>query len=162
MTAQTVSVIVQTIAVIVAAGGVVVALCIGITDRRAADTRARKDRLAADARADADRREARLLAEHRFRLDKLVQLAKNVSDPGHTDAKIKRQLSAERVALLEVLGPEGLTLTWDTYIGATVDESRTIVANEDADKHKRCQNEVVVRIADEITAWESGSAVRRA
>lgn len=181
--AETIGVIVQTIAVIVAMGGVVVALCVGITDRKAADARARedrkraderarkdrlatdararRDRLAADERADFDRREARLLANHHFRLDMLVRLARNVNDPGHSDKKISSQLAAERAALLHVLGPTGMPLTWETYVGPTVDESRTIATDENVDKHKRCQQEVAVKITDEIAAWESGSAIRR-
>lgn len=145
MNAETVGVVVQTLAVVVAAGGVIVALCMGITDRHATDTRARQDRgraddrarqdrLAADERADFDRREARLLANHHFRLDMLVRLARNVNDPGHTDEKISSQLAAERAALLHVLGPTGMPLTWDTYVGPTVDESRTIATDENVDK----------------------------
>jgi len=172
-TTNTIAVIVQSVAVLVAAGGVMVALCMGIADRRAADCRAREDRrraddrarqdrLAANKRADFDRREARLLANHHFRLDMLVRLARNVNDPGHSDKKISSQLAAERAALLHVLGPTGLPLTWETYVGPTVDESRTIAADSAVDMHKRCQQEVAVKITDEIAAWESSSAVRRA
>ena len=171
-TVDVIAVAVQSVAVLVAATGVVVALCMGIADRRAADARARndrrraddrarQDRLAADERADFDRREARLLANHHFRLDMLVRLARNVNDPGHSDEKISSQLAAERAALLHVIGPTGLPLTWDTYVGPTVDESRTIATDESVDKYKRCQQEVAVKITDEIAAWESGSAIRR-
>lgn len=177
-TAQTIGIIVQTLTVIVAATGVVVALCTGATDRRAADARARtdrkraddrarKDRLAADARArqdrlvadrraDSDRREARLLADHHFRLDMLVRLARNVNDPGHSDKKISSQLAAERAALLHVLGPDGLPLTWETYVGPTIDESRINATDDSVEKHKRCQSEVAVKITDEIAAWKRG------
>ncbi|WP_313420562.1 hypothetical protein [Brevibacterium casei] len=184
MTAETVGVIVQTCAVVVAATGVIVALCMGIADRRAADDRARKDRsraddrarkdrlasdaraqddrLAADNRADFDRREARMLTDHHFRLDMLVRLARNVNDPGHTDAKISSQLAAERAAILHVLGPDGLALNWETYVGPTIDESRTIASDEDVDHLKRCQNEVAVKITDEIAAWRGKTNINRA
>lgn len=172
MTAETVGIIVQTLAVIVAATGVVIALRMGAADRRAADARAsedrrraddraRQDRLAADNRADLDRREARLLADHHFRLDMLVRLARNVNDPGHTDNKIRSQLAAERAALLHVLGPDGLPLTWETYVGPTVDESRTIATDDDVDDIKRCQSEVAVKITDEIATWRDSADVSR-
>ncbi|WP_145996234.1 hypothetical protein [Brevibacterium iodinum] len=147
-TAETVGVIVQTLAVLVAASGVIVALSMGVADRRAAD-----------ARADLDRREARRLADHHFRLDMLVRLARNVNDPGHTDDKVSSQLAAERAALLHVIGPDGLPITWETYVGPTVDESRSIANNADVDKLKRCQNEVAVKITDEIANWRSGPSV---
>ncbi|WP_145998859.1 hypothetical protein [Brevibacterium linens] len=164
-TAETIGIIVQTLTVIVAATGIVVALCMGVTDRRAADARAREDRqraddraredrLAADQRADLDRHEARILADHHFRLSMLVRLARNVNDPGHTDKKISSQLAAERAALLHVLGPDGLPLTWETYVGPTIDESRTNAFDDGVEKHKRCQSEVAVKITDEIAAWK--------
>ncbi|GAA1947999.1 hypothetical protein GCM10009689_31490 [Brevibacterium antiquum] len=91
----------------------------------------------------------------------LVRLARNVNDPEHTDGKVGSQLAAERAALIHVLGPSGLELTWDTYVGPTIDESRTIANNDSVADHRRCQNEVAVRISDEIAAWRSSSGLNQ-
>lgn len=134
---------IQTAAVVVASAGVVAALVIGIWDRRAAEDRARRDREL-----------QRKLAEHQFRTSLLLRLASNVNDPGHTDRKESRQLAAERAALLHSLGPEGLPLTWKTFVGPSPQESHTTAANESVPEWRRCQAEVAVLVSKAREAWE--------
>ncbi|GAA1924856.1 hypothetical protein GCM10009737_28210 [Nocardioides lentus] len=110
---------IQSVAVLVAIGGLFAALRIAKADRRAADLRAEKDREEAERRATEARREeslrsqraderARWEADRRFRLELLIRLSVNLEHGGSTDAGERKRLGAEASALIAALGPEVL------------------------------------------------------
>ena len=87
--------VVQTAAVLVAVGGLIVALTIASKDRRNANESAR-----------LDRELARWEAERRHRLDLLVRLSTNLNKGGSTDASERQWMGAEAAALTTALGPD--------------------------------------------------------
>jgi len=87
--------IVQTAAVLVAVGGLIVALTIASKDRRNANESALRDREL-----------ARWEAERRHRLDLLVRLSTNLNKGGSTNASERQWMGAEAAALTTALGPE--------------------------------------------------------
>ena len=98
--------VVQTLAVVVAAGGLIIALVIAGKDRRSAEKTAEADRKSATKAAKEDRLLTRLEAERRHRLDLLIRLSANLERGGSHDLTERQRLGAEERALITALGPE--------------------------------------------------------
>lgn len=98
---QTYFALAQTLTVLVAAGGLFVALRIARDDRRQSAEIARDDRAA-----------MRHEAERRHILDLLVRLVENLDRGGSTDPQERARMGAEAGALTTAIGPDLLPHAW--------------------------------------------------
>lgn len=93
-------------AVIAAVATAIVGIITGIVDRRSARRTAEADR-----RASA--RQARLM----FEWEAAQRLAINLARGGHTDPVISKDMGAEALALIALLGPERVPHMWEERVG---------------------------------------------
>lgn len=111
--------IIQVVAVVVAIGASIVALVIASMDRRNALKIAEGDR-----RAAVD--QARLLAE----LDAATRLSVLEARGGHTDPVISKDMGAETLALIAMLGPDRVPEMWKRRVTKSDEELRAFIADE--------------------------------
>ena len=111
--------IIQVVAVVVAIGASIVALVIASMDRRNALKIAEGDR-----RAAVD--QARLLAE----LDAATRLSVLEARGGHTDPVISKDMGAETLALIAMLGPDRVPEMWKRRVAKSDEELRAFIADE--------------------------------
>lgn len=111
--------VIQIAAILVAAGASIVALIIASMDRRNAIKIAEDDRqVAAD--------QARLLAE----LEAAIRLSVLEARGGHTDPIISKDMGAETLALIAMLGPDRVPEMWKRRVEKSDEELRAFIANE--------------------------------
>ena len=111
--------IIQVVAVVVAIGASIVALVIASMDRRNALKIAEGDR-----RAAVD--QARLLAE----LDAATRLSVLEARGGHTDPVISKDMGAETLALIAMLGPDRVPEMWKRRVTKSDEELRAFIADD--------------------------------
>lgn len=116
---MTAGAIIQVVAVVVAIGASIVALVIASMDRRHALKIAEGDR-----RAAVD--QARLLAE----LEAATRLSVLEARGGHTDPVISKDMGAETLALIAMLGPDRVPQMWKRRVTKTDEELRAFIADE--------------------------------
>jgi hypothetical protein len=126
--------VVQTATVLVAVGGLIVALTIASKDRRNANESALRDR-----------KLARWEAERRYRLDLLVRLSTNLNKGGSTDATERQWMGAEAAALTTALGPEVIPNLFAQR--GDIEEARTEIASLDPKDWNWAQRAASVDIA---------------
>src|SRR5699024_10055860 len=95
------------------------ALVIAAMDRRNAIKIANGDRRAAAA-------QARLLAE----LDAAIRLSVLEARGGHTDPVISKDMGAETLALVAMLGPKRVPEMWKRRVAKSDEELRAFIADE--------------------------------
>lgn len=117
---------IQIVAVLVAVAASVVALIIASMDRRTAIRVAEDDR-----RVAID--QARLLAE----LEAAVRLSVLEARGGHTDPVISKDIGAETLALIAMLGPERVPEIWKRRVSKSDEELRTFIADQTEPEHLR-------------------------
>lgn len=105
MTQEEVGIWVQVVAVVIAIGASVTALCIAHFDRRNAREIAEEDRRVA-------LRQSQLL----FEQSALLRLAQILDRAGHTDPQISKDMGAESQALIGAIGRGRLPVSWDLRI----------------------------------------------
>lgn len=110
--------VIQIVATIVAAGAAVVALVIASMDRRNAIKIAEDDR-----RVTID--QARLQAE----LEAAVRLTVLEARGGHTDPVLSKDMGAETLALIAMLGPERVPEMWRRRVTKSDEELRNFIAD---------------------------------
>ena len=108
MTGEEVGLWIQGASVVVALGASVLALALGVTDRRAAQRNAEDDRRAARALAEDERRAALRQAHLLVELEALLRLAENQRRGGSSDAEESSRLGSEAATLTGLIGPERL------------------------------------------------------
>lgn len=123
---MTTSDIIQIAAVVVALGAAIVALVIASMDRRSAIGIAEDDR-----RVAID--QARLLAE----LEAAVRLSVLEARGGHTDPAVSKDMGAETLALVAMLGPDRLPQMWERRVTKSDEEFRAFIADESRPEHLR-------------------------
>jgi len=123
--------VVQLVLAASAVGAAVVALVIGALDRRTVREIAAEDR-----RASLEH--AKLM----FDLEALLRLSQNLERGGHTDSTVSKDMGAEAAALVNLIGPERLPVTWAAKRGSTLDEAREFAAREDTPPFKKHSIEV--------------------
>lgn len=106
MNSSDLALLIQTAAVVVAVGAAVAALVISWLDRRNAR------RIAADDRAAALSREKLLLE-----LALLQRLTENLSRGGSSDPQVSKDMGAEALSIIGVIGPDRLPTNWAKRIG---------------------------------------------
>lgn len=111
--------IIQIAAVIVAVGASLVALVIASMDRRNAIKIAEDDR-----RAATD--QARLLAE----LQAAIRLSVLEARGGHTNPAIRKDMGAETLALIAMLGPDRVPEMWKRRVEKSDEKLRAFIADE--------------------------------
>lgn len=111
--------IIQIAAVVVAVGASLVALSIASMDRRNAIKIAQDDR-----RAAID--QARLLAE----LEAAIRLSVLEARGGHTDPVVSKDMGAETLALVSMLGPDRVPEMWKRRVTKSNEDLRAFVADE--------------------------------
>lgn len=111
--------VIQIVAVVVALGASIVALVIASMDRRNAIKIAEDDRRAAV-------NQARLLAE----LEAAVRLSVLEARGGHTDPVVSKDMGAETLALIAMLGPDRVPEMWKRRVTRSDQELRAFIADE--------------------------------
>lgn len=106
-------------AVVAAVVTAIVGVIIGIIDRRSARRIAEEDRRAST-------RQARLT----FEWEAAQRLAINLARGGHTDPVISKDMGAEALALIALLGPERVPNLWAARVGKSDEELRAFIADE--------------------------------
>lgn len=122
----TVSDWIQIAVVATAVGASIVALVIASKDRRSAIEIAEQDR-----RSAVD--QALLLAE----LEAAKRLAVLEARGGHTDRAISKDMGAETLALIALLGPERVPRMWSRRVAKTDEELRAFVEDENKPEYLR-------------------------
>lgn len=117
---------IQIVAISVAVGASVVALLIASMDRRNAIKIAEDDR-----RAAVD--QARLLAE----LEAAIRLSVLEARGGHTDPVIRKEMGAETLALIAMLGPDRVPEMWRRRVAKSDEELRAFIVNENQPQYLR-------------------------
>lgn len=137
-------------AVLAAVLTAIIGVVTGIVDRRQARQTAEEDR-----RANA--RQARLM----FEWEAAQRLAINLARGGHTDPVIRKDMGAEALALIALLGPERVPKLWAERVGKSDEELRAFIADENnadflrnAVEAERAMNEIAteLRAADQPRA----------
>lgn len=139
--------VIQIVAIIVTAGTAIVALVIASMDRRNAVWVAEYDRRVAIE-------QARLLAE----LEASVRLSVLEARAGHKDPVISRDMAAEALALVAMLGPERVPEMWKRRVAKTDEELRACIADESKPQYIRDAVEAeraVHSILDELRSLRS-------
>lgn len=139
---QVANLVVQMVLAASAVGAAIVALVIGALDRKAAREIAAEDR-----RASLE--QAKLM----FDLEVLLRLSQNLERGGHKDQAISHDMGAEAAALINLIGPDRLPVTWAAKRGSSLDEAREYAQREDTPAFKKHSIEVhleLVRVAQRI------------
>jgi hypothetical protein len=129
-------------AVVAAVVTAIVGVVTGIVDRRSARRIAQEDRRAST-------RQARLM----FEWEVAQRLSINLARGGHTDPAISKDMGAEALALVALLGPERVPNLWARRVGKSDEELREFVADEskqqflrDAVEAERAMNEIATEL----------------
>lgn len=117
---------IQVVTIIVTAGTAIVALVIASMDRRNAIRIAEEDR-----RVAID--QARLFAE----LEAAVRLSVLEARGGHTDPVISRDMGAETLALIAMLGSERVPEMWKRRVAKSDEELRAFIVDETEPEYLR-------------------------
>jgi len=117
---------IQVLVVVTAAGASIVALVIASKDRKHAAAIA-----AADRHASAE--QARLLVE----LEAAKRLSILEARGGHTDPVIVKDMGAETLALIALLGPERVPNMWNRRVAKCDDELRAFITDETKEQFLR-------------------------
>lgn len=117
---------IQVVTIIVTAGTAIVALVIASMDRRNAIRIAEEDR-----RVAID--QARLFAE----LEAAVRLSVLEARGGHTDPVISRDMGAETLALIAMLGSERVPQMWKRRVAKSDEELRAFIVDETEPEYLR-------------------------
>jgi len=110
---------VQIVSTLVTVSAVVAALLIAAGDRRHSAKVAKEDR-------EASARQARLL----FEWDAAKRLSILEARGGHTDEAISKDMGAETLALIALLGPDRVPKMWDRRVGKSDEELAAFVDDE--------------------------------
>ena len=110
---------IATAAVLAAIITAIIGVVTGVVDRRSARRIAEEDR-----RASA--RQVRLM----FEWEAAQRLAVNLARGGHTDPVISKDMGAEALALVALLGPERVPHLWKRRVGKTDQELREFIGDE--------------------------------
>jgi len=135
-TATVLNLWIQSAVAIAAVGAAIVALIIAAKDRQNAREIAAEDRRAA-------LEQAKLM----FDLEALLRLSQNIERAGHSDQQVSKDMGAEAAAILNLLGPDRLPVTWADKRGSTRDEAIEFAAREDTPPYKRHAIEVHLELA---------------
>lgn len=119
MSTEEVAIWVEVAVVIVTAGAVIAALGIASADRR------HSERLAREA-TEASMRQARLL----FEWEAAKRLSILEARGGHTDPVIRKDMGAETLALIGLLGPERVPEMWKRRVGMSDAELRAFIDDD--------------------------------
>ncbi len=117
---------IQALAVLAAVGSSVVALIIGSRDRKNAIKIAEDDRRSAAT-------QARLLVE----LEAAKRLSILEARGGHTDRAISKDMGAETLALIAMLGPGRVPNMWKRRVTKSDDELRAFIADDSKEEFLR-------------------------
>lgn len=138
-----------------------VAICLGVVDRRSAKRNAEADRRAARELAAEDRRtalrHARLLGE----LDALVRLAANQRRGGSLDEQKSRDMGAEAATLAALIGPERLPHLSSELNPESEEELRVFMAQDSTEEWQKRAAEAhlaLLQLAREIRAEQDSAA----
>lgn len=142
--------IIQIAAVVVAVGASLVALIIASMDRRNAIKIAQDDR-----RAAAD--QARLLAE----LEAAIRLSVLEARGGHTDPVVSKDMGAETLALIAMLGPGRVPEMWKRRVTKSDEELRAFIADENEPQFVRDAVEAERAVHDILNDLGSPGRSRR-
>lgn len=113
-------------AVLAAVVTAIIGVVTGIVDRRSARRIAEEDRRAST-------RQVRLM----FEWEAAQRLAVNLARGGHTDPVVIKDMGAEALALVALLGPERVPHLWARRVGKTDQELREFVADESQEQFLR-------------------------
>lgn len=142
MSLEEIAIWVQVAVVLVTAGAVIAALGIASADRR------HSARLTREA-TTASMRQARLL----FEWEAAKRLSILEARGGHTDPVISKDMGAETLALIALLGPERVPEMWNRRVGKTDTELRSFIDDQSQPQFLRDSVEAeraVNTIGDEI------------
>lgn len=145
---------IQIAAVIVAIGASIVALVIASMDRRNAIRIAEDDR-----RVAVD--QARLLAE----LEAGIRLSVLEARGGHINPVVSKDMGAETLALIAMLGPDRVPEMWNRRVAKSDEELRAFITDEDNPQYLRNAVEAeraVYDILKDLRSLRSDPAVRSA
>lgn len=155
MTGEEVGLWIQGASVVVAVGASVVAISLGVVDRRSAKRNADDDRRAARELAAEDRRtalrHARLLGE----LDALLRLAENQRRGGSSDPQKSRDMGVEAAALTALIGRNRLPHLSSELNPESEDELRAFMEDPSTPEWQRRATEAhlaLLQLAREIRA----------
>lgn len=135
------AVIVQALATLVALGAAIAALAIGSADRR-------------NAReiAEADRRTSARQAQLIFEWEAAKRLSILEARGGHADPVISKDMGAETLALIGLLGADRVPNMWKRRVGKTTAELQTFV--DDTTNEEFLRDSVEAELAMEEIARE--------
>ena len=123
------SIIAQAVAGLGAVATAIIALIIASKDRKAASERAEE---AAKKQRDLAKSDRVFQIEHdrlKAERDALLKLAQNLVRGGSTDALERKQMGAEALAIIGMIGPEKLPLSWAERVEKN-DDDLLAFANE--------------------------------
>lgn len=106
-------------AVVAAVITAIIGIITGIVDRRNARRVAEDDRR-------SSMRQARLM----FEWEAAQRLSINLARGGHTDPVIRKDMGAEALALVALLGPDRVPNLWNIKIGKSDEELRAFIADD--------------------------------
>lgn len=149
MTTDDLSNLLQLLAILAAVGASMVALIIAGRDRENARRIAHEDRR-------ASLRQSQLT----FEWDAACRLSINLARGGHSDPAVSKDMGAEALALVALLGPERVPNLWARRVGHSDRELREMIEDEskeqfvrDAIEAERAMND----IASEIRSASDGT-----
>lgn len=114
-----IALVIQAAATVVALGAAIAALAIAAADRRNA-------RRIAEADRRASMKQARLM----FEWEAAKRLSIIEARGGHTDKTISKDMGAESLALIGLLGPDRVPTMWGRRVGKSTEELTAYAANE--------------------------------
>ncbi len=153
MTPMDLNNLIQSLVVVTAVGASIVALIIASKDRENARKIAAEDR-------QTSIRQARLL----FEWEAAKRLSIIEARGGHSDPVISKDMGAESLALIGLLGAERVPRMWARRVGKTDAELTAFVEDETNQQYLRDAVEAeraVQRIIDDLHALEKDAAPRR-